>query len=213
MTLQQVKEWAAKNRVTAIVIAAVVALVVAFGAGRMSVPSKVVKEVETKIQWQTKLEYRDVEVVKVQKEYVDRWNTQYATKAESDTECSEDFDKTTGKLYHRVCKTIKKTDTGASSSGSEQASSSGSSEHTNTGTSTSSGTATTKEKITTINNYENLRVALSLNTHWNQINLANPISNLKVGIEGDYRLFWKLWLGAHVVPGDKEFGLQLSLTH
>jgi hypothetical protein len=212
MTLQQVKEWVGKNRAYVIAVVAILALVGAYGAGRMAAPAKVVKETKTEVQWQTKLEYRDVEVVKWQTQYVDRWNTQYATKVDENTECSEDFDVASGKLTHRVCKTIKKTDTTASNDGEKQGGSSGEKDTVKEGTQSEQGKAKTDEKITTNNTYDNYRLGLMVNTHWNKINFTDPWANIQLGVTGEYRLFWKLWAGGYAIPSNKEVGLQLSLT-
>lgn len=114
--------WTIKQYVIA-GVAAVLALGLAYSAGRYTAPVKVIKTEEIKKEEETKKEEAKKvevkEVIKWKTRTVVKHQTQFASAVDLDTKCDETFDKDTGKLVHRICeKHLSKDASGSSQGGS-----------------------------------------------------------------------------------------------
>lgn len=190
-----------ENKVTVIVV--VVALLVGAAGGWLGRPERV-RTVET-VKWKTQIEWKDK--IEWKERVVVRYRNQAVTKQETDSDCEEKFDKDTGKMTYRHCKLISKTDSNINNQGGGEASGSG--------TGSSSGTASNEgesKKDTTKGDLEKFRLTLFGGTSWEGLSLTSAPLSLQYGVGGEYRLFWRVWGGAYVIPTSKQVGLQLSLT-
>ncbi len=194
--MTNLKKW------TIIIVAGALAIAAAYAGGRFSAPTKVVEKVVTK----TVEVEKKVEVVKWKTRTVTKYVNQSTIKQDKDTDCTEKFSESTGKLIERHCVVHTNTNSSNTSTGGTSTTNAGSSNTTTDHTATNETTST---KVT-INERPNWRVgAMAL---VDPKDLTLNLNSLNYGFSIERRIIWEIYVGATVVPQAHLYGLSLSFN-
>lgn len=214
-------------------VAAVAGLALAFAGGRFSAPTKVtettvvdhtieakLKQTESELAT-SRLEYaslkQEKDKVRVETKYV----SQKVTAADSNTKCSEDFDRLTGKLVHRVCER-----TSSSTSTTNETRLAEVTKERDILQTTNSTLTTENHRLATVESTYaehmktvHTKVTENAKPNWRVggFALVEPelTINLKAaefGVTLERRLFWDIYGGVVAIPQAGLYGLSLSIN-
>jgi hypothetical protein len=214
-------------------VAALAGLALAFTAGRYSAPTKVtettvtdrtteekLKKVEAELAT-SKLEYASLKQQKDKVRVETKYISQKVTAADSNTKCSEDFDRLTGKLVHRVCeRTSSSTSTTNETRLAEVTKERDSLQTVNSTLTTENSRlltveSTFSEHMKTVHT----KVTENAKPNWRVGGLAlvDPsltidLKEVEFGVTLERRIFWDVYVGVAAIPQAKLYGLSLSLN-
>lgn len=184
------------KRTAIVAVAAILALAVAWTAGRYTAPAKIVER--------ERIVEKKVEVIS------QTAINEAVAKAEAEWKKNEKVREVIKTIYKegKVVETVVYRDRDTSSSGSSS-SSSGSTSTTNTTASTTTEVIKWKEKIVEAKK-DRWRLSASASVPWNDFNIKTPADLVYEG-RGEVRLVGGLWGGVTATPQHKLVGLTLSL--
>jgi hypothetical protein len=214
-------------------ILALIALALAFSAGRFSGPTKVtevtvvdkvteekLKKAESELAT-SRLEYASLkqqkDKVKVETKYV----AQKVSSVDSNTKCDETFDRVTGKLTHRLCEKVIHSDNSETVTKLADVTKERDSLQTVNSTLTTENhrLLTVESSFAEHMKTTHTKVTENAKPNWRAggLVLVEPsmtinLSDVQFGVTFERRLFWDVYAGIAAVPQAKLYGLSLSIN-
>jgi len=214
-------------------VAALVALGLAFSAGRFSAPTKTtettvvdqtvaakLKQVESELAT-SKLEYaslkQEKDKVKVETKYI----AQKVSSVDKNTKCDETFDRITGKLVHRLCEKTERQDSTETTEKLTNLT-----KERDTLLTTNSTLTTENHRLLTIEStYDehmkstHTKVTENAKPNWRiggfalvEPELTVNLKAVEFGVVAERRLLWDIYGGVVAIPQAGLYGLSLSIN-